>query len=171
MMAGLSPKNRVAGPTAVLRAALSAALVFTAVLAGTGLAAPEAARAQSSHMTINPAELSASRHVKIGIGKSLVVDLPRDAKDVLVSSPAIADAVMLTARRAYLIGQEVGQTNVFFFDVAGRQIAVLEVQVDRDTAALAQSIRQLVPGSAVSVDSMNDNVVLTGSVPTPAAAE
>jgi len=170
-MAGLSLKNRVAGPSATLKAVLSAALVFTVVAAGAILAAPEAVRAQSSHMTINPAELSASRHVKIGVGKSLVVDLPRDAKDVLVSSPTIADAVMRTARRAYLIGQEVGQTNVFFFDVAGRQIAVLEVQVDRDTAALAQSIRQLVPGSSVSVDSMNDNIVLTGSVRTASAAE
>lgn len=161
MMAGWSLRSLVLGT-----AALACAAAFD--LATTR---PAGAEQASGHMAINPAELSASRQVKIGLGKSLVVDLPRDAKDVLVSSPTVADAVMRTARRAYLIGQEVGQTNVFFFDVAGRQIAVLEVQVERDTAVVSQAIRQLVPGSSVQVESMNDNVVLTGTVRNPADAE
>ncbi|MCT8972014.1 type II and III secretion system protein family protein [Microbaculum marinisediminis] len=149
---------------------LAFAFAVAAIVLNAVGAAP--AEAQSTgHMTIQPAELSASRLVKLGLGKSLVIDLPRDAKDVLVSSPKVADAVMRTARRAYLIGLEVGQTNVFFFDVAGRQIAVIELQVDRDTMALSQSIRQLVPGSAVKVESMNDNIVLTGTAPTAADAE
>lgn len=152
-------------------------LALGAMALAAGLPDTDRALAQSAggalagHMTINPAELSTARQVKLGLGKSLVIDLPRDAKDVLVSSPAVADAVMRTARRAYLIGLTVGQTNVFFFDVAGRQIAVIELQVDRDTAALAQSIRQLVPGSGVIVDSMNDNIVLTGRAATASDAE
>jgi pilus assembly protein CpaC len=142
------------------------------IAAALDLSAAGSAGAQSAgHMTINPAELSTSRQIKLGVGKSLVVDLPRDAKDVLVSSPAVADAVMRTARRAYLIGQAVGQTNVFFFDVAGRQIAVLELHVDRDTAALAQSIRHLVPGTDINVESMNDNIVLTGTAEIASDAE
>ena len=160
-MAGWSLRSLVLG---------TAALVCAAAF-DMGAAVPAGAQQSAGHMTINPAELSASRQVKIGLGKSLVIDLPRDAKDVLVSSPTVADAVMRTARRAYLIGQEVGQTNVFFFDVAGRQIAVLELQVERDTAVLSQSIRQLVPGSSVQISSMNDNVVLTGSVRSPSDAE
>jgi pilus assembly protein CpaC len=147
-------------------------IAAVAVAVALHLAVPGPAAAQmDGHMTINPTELSSARQVQLGLGKSLVVDLPRDAKDVLVSSPTVADAVMRTARRAYLIGLEVGQTNVFFFDVAGRQIAVIELRVDRDVGALAQSIRHLVPGSAVNVESMNDNIVLTGTVKTPADAE
>lgn len=149
----------------LLRRLVLAALAVPAALACDIAAGPAAA--QDAHMTINPAELSSSRQVSLGLGKSLVIDLPRDAKDVLVSNPVIADAVMRTARRAYLIGMTIGQTNVFFFDVAGRQIAVLEVQVERDIGVLAQSIRQLVPGSAVRVEAMNDNIVLAGMVKTP----
>lgn len=145
-----------------------AAAALAGILALSALPAAIPAAAQDAHLTINPAELSSSRQVRLGVGKSLVIDLPRDAKDVLVSSPAIADAVMRTARRAYLIGMTIGQTNVFFFDVAGRQIAVLEVQVERDLGVLAQSIRQLVPGSAVRIEAMNDNIVLSGMVKTPA---
>jgi pilus assembly protein CpaC len=148
------------------------ALAVSVVAMSLELIAAQPAAAQSpGHMTINPAELSTSRQVKLGLGKSIVVDLPRDAKDVLVSSPKVADAVMRTARRAYLIGQEVGQTNVFFFDVAGRQIAVIELSVDRDTASLAQSIRQLVPGTDVKIEGVGDNMVLTGTAPTASDAE
>lgn len=148
-------------------ALISGALCLT--LAATFL--PHRAVAQDGHLNIDPAELSSSRHVSLGLGKSLVIDLPRDARDVLVASPSVADAVMRTARRAYLIGNEVGQTNVFFFDGAGRQIAVLEVNVSRDTSAISQTIRRLIPGSTVQVESAGDNVVLTGSVRNPEDAK
>ncbi|MBA5844826.1 pilus assembly protein N-terminal domain-containing protein, partial [Escherichia coli] len=69
------------------------------------------------------AEQSANRAVQLGVGKSLPVDLPRDARDVIVANPAIANAVVRLARRAFLIGVAVGQTNVFFLDAEGRQIA------------------------------------------------
>ncbi|MEM8877313.1 MAG: type II and III secretion system protein family protein [Pseudomonadota bacterium] len=108
-----------------------------------------------------------SESVRLGLDKSLVIDLPRDARDVLVSNPAIADAVMRTARRAYLIGMEVGQTNVFFFDEHGTQIAALEVDVERDLTTLRHKIQTLIPDSSVIVDAMNDNIVLSGSVRTP----
>ena len=45
-----------------------------------------------------------SRFVPLGIGKSVVIDLPRDVKDVLVADPKIANAVIRSARRAYIIG-------------------------------------------------------------------
>ena len=71
-----------------------------------------------------------SRSVALGIGKSVVLDFPRDIKDVLVANPKIANAVIRSSRRAYIIGNEVGQTNVFFFDAEGRQMAGLDIAVD-----------------------------------------
>ena len=70
-----------------------------------------------------------ARFVPLGIGKSVVIDLPRDIKDVLVAEPKIANAVVRSARRAYLIGVTVGQTNIFFFDAEGRQIAGFDIAV------------------------------------------
>src|SRR4051812_39860422 len=64
-----------------------------------------------------------AQFIPLGIGKSVVIDLPRDVKDVLVADPKVANAVVRSARRAYLIGVAVGQTNIFFFDAEGRQIA------------------------------------------------
>src|SRR5438128_10537059 len=63
---------------------------------------------------------ASARFVPLGVGKSVVIDLPRDIKDVLVADPAIANAVIRSSRRAYIIGVKVGQTNVFFFDADGQ---------------------------------------------------
>src|SRR3984885_14739103 len=45
-----------------------------------------------------------ARFLALGIGKSIVIDLPRDIKDVLVADPKIANAVVRSAQRAYIIG-------------------------------------------------------------------
>jgi len=108
--------------------------------------------------------------VRLGLNKSLVVDLPRPAKDVLVSNPKKADAVMRTPRRAYVIGMEVGQTNIFFFDEAGQQIIALDLVIERDVAALNAMFDKLIPGANISVDAINENVVLSGTARSPADA-
>src|SRR5690242_834355 len=70
-----------------------------------------------------------SRFIPLGIGKSVAIDLPADVKDVLVADPKIANAVVRTSRRVYMIGVKVGQTNIFFFDAQGRQIAGFDIAV------------------------------------------
>ena len=87
-----------------------------------------------------------SRSVALGIGKSVVLDFPRDIKDVLVADPKIANAVIRSSRRAYIIGNEVGQTNVFFFDAEGRQMAGLDIAVTRNLNGIRAAIRQLFAG-------------------------
>ena len=54
-----------------------------------------------------------SRSVALGNGKSVVIDFPRDIKDVLVADPKIANAVVRSSRRAYIIGAEIGQPTCF----------------------------------------------------------
>jgi pilus assembly protein CpaC len=117
------------------------------------------------------AEDGGSRFVALGIGKSLVVDLPRDIKDVLVANPAIANAVVRSARRAYLIGGAIGQTNVFFFDADGRQIAGFDIAVTRDLNGIRAAIRQLLPQSDVRVEGVGDGVMLSGGVASPTEAQ
>jgi pilus assembly protein CpaC len=113
-----------------------------------------------------------ARFVPLGVGKSFIVDLPRDAKDVLVADPKIANAVVRSARRAYLIGVAVGQTSVFFFDAQGRQIAGFDVAVTRDLNGLRAALKRAVPGGDIRVEGMGgDGVVLTGSVASAAESQ
>jgi pilus assembly protein CpaC len=98
-------------------------------------------------------------------GKSAIIDLPADARDVVVANPDVADAVMRTARRGFLLGQKNGETNVYFLDAAGRQILVLEVRVARDTSELDSLIQRMTPEARVKAEGVGDSIILTGEVP------
>lgn len=111
-----------------------------------------------------------TRHVKIGLNKSMVVELPRDVRDVLVSNPEFIDAVLHSSRRAYLIGKKVGEGNAFFFDKAGKPILTIEIAITRDMGALEGIYKRVLQDSKIKVDAVNEHVVLTGSVRSPADA-
>ncbi|HTV38739.1 MAG TPA: type II and III secretion system protein family protein [Xanthobacteraceae bacterium] len=112
-----------------------------------------------------------SRPVTLGVSKSVVIDLPRDIKDVLVADPKIANAVVRSSRRAYIIGISVGQTNVFFFDAQGRQIAGFDLAVTRDLNGIRQAIKAVIPDSDVTVEGIGTGVILAGSVANDAESQ
>jgi pilus assembly protein CpaC len=112
-----------------------------------------------------------ARFVSLGVGKSLVIDLPRDIKDVLVADPKIANAVIRSAQRAYIIGAAVGQTNIVFFDSAGQQIAAYDIAVKRDLNGIRGALRQTLPNADIQIDGLGDGVILTGSVSSPIEAQ
>ncbi len=107
------------------RAFLVHALSLSAAAAMTLNPALAPALANDDHPAapISAGAQTKTRFLALGIGKSVIVDLPRDVKDVLVADPKIANAVIRSPQRAYIIGAAVGQTNVVFFDSDGQQIA------------------------------------------------
>lgn len=120
----------------------------------------------SSVATIAPAR---TRFLSLGVGKSVVIDLPREVKDVLVADPKIANAVIRSAQRAYIIGGQVGQTNVVFFTADGQQVASYDIAVKRDLNGMRAALRQSLPG--VQIEGIGDSVMLTGSVSSPVEAQ
>lgn len=114
--------------------------------------------------------LPVTRHVKIGLNKSALVEVPVDLRNVLVSNPDVVDAVVQTSRQVYLLAKEVGEANAFFMGPDGQKVMLLEVSVSRDLSALHEMIQRLIPGSRVQAEMMGDNVVLAGSVSSPADA-
>ena len=113
----------------------------------------------------------AGRLVRIGLNKSIVIKLPGEARDVLVGNPDIVDAVVRTRNTAYLFARALGQTNIFFFDKNGQQILSLDLEVAQDTIALQKLIQRTIPGSRIKVDTIGDNVVLSGTANTPSEAK
>ena len=111
------------------------------------------------------------RFLALGIGKSVVIDFPHDVKDVLVGDPKIANAVVRSAQRAYIIGTAVGQTNVVFFDAAGQQIASYDIAVKRDLNGVRSALKQTLPNAGIQIEGVGDGVMLTGSVSSPIEAQ
>ncbi|MEQ1955753.1 type II and III secretion system protein family protein [Mesorhizobium sp. CN2-181] len=150
----------------VLRRATSVAAACAVLMAGTGLPGAGIATAGSNLVAVGPTQRDSQR-INLGLNKSIVIDLPTDAYDILVANPAVADAVTRTARRIYLFGKAVGETNIFVFGPNGEQIASLDLQIERDVTGLEEYIKRFIPTSDVTVELLNDNVVLTGTVETP----
>jgi pilus assembly protein CpaC len=112
-----------------------------------------------------------ARFLSLGIGKSIVIDLPREIKDVLVADPKVANAVVRSTQRAYIIGAAVGQTNIVFFDSTGAQIAAYDIAVKRDLNGVRAALKQSLPNSDVLIEGVGDGVVLSGTAASPIEAQ
>src|SRR4051795_7434038 len=171
-------ENQSAKRTVTVRALLFAAVAATALSPLVSVVAAEPDRQLARELSreaddpITTSSINASakmRFLALGIGKSVVVDLPRDVKDVLVADPKIANAVVRSPQRAYIIGGAVGQTNVVFFDADGQQVASYDIAVKRDLNGVRAALRQTLPG--IQIEGVGEGVILTGSVSSPIEAQ
>ena len=105
------------------------------------------------------------RHISMGVGKSEIIDLPQDAAEIFVADPTVANAVVRSPRKLYVIGVAAGQTSVFALDQQGRKIAALELSIGRgDPGDLQQILRAAMPAAAITARTINDTIILTGTV-------
>ena len=82
----------------VARAALTVIAAAT-LLGGAGLEPASAQQAYPQEINIVGSERGAVRRVTLGLNKSVIVQLPRPTRDVLVSNPNIVDAVVRGLRK------------------------------------------------------------------------
>ncbi|MCR6659281.1 MAG: pilus assembly protein N-terminal domain-containing protein [Asticcacaulis sp.] len=144
------------------KAGLSAA-VLVCFLGAASVSAEPRTYASAGGLQVHTQTASVKTQVlNLSKGRSAVIDLPVDASDVFVSNPAVADAVLRTPRRIFVLGVANGQSDAIFFDGMGRQILNLSIIVDAPTDGLADAVQRLFPGTHVEVQSVNGHVVLSG---------
>ena len=146
---------------------ISAALLVAAIQACLDGSAPVRAAEVEHGSYLRIAAGVKAQPVRLGLNKSMIIELPREVRDVMVSNPQKIDAVMQSATRAYLIGKDSGEANVIFIDKEGNQVATLEVSVERDLSQLDDLLTRLIPGSKIHIDAIGERTVLTGTVPNP----
>ena len=156
------------GNTSLIQATLLVALIVAFGMVATGRSPANEARSPVIQVVGSD---GGSQFVPLGVGKSVVIDLPRDIKDVLVADPKIANAVIRSSRRAYIVGAAVGQTNVYFFDAEGRQIAGFDIAVTRDLNGLRAALKQALPNLDLRVEGLGEGLVLLGNVSSPIEAQ
>ena len=122
------------------------------------------ARVPSPRMNAGSGDQMMARSIEMGVGRSIVVDLPRDAKEVFVANPAIANAVVRSARKLFVIGVANGSTTIMALDADGRQIAALEMQIGREPGLLQKTLKTAIPQADIKAVSIGDSIVLTGIV-------
>jgi pilus assembly protein CpaC len=136
--------------------------ILAGLLAATTALTPAAASAQTRVQL--GAHSGVSQTLTLPKGKSANIDLPVDAREVVVSNPKVADVVTRSSRRMSVMGVGSGRTDATFFDAAGRVILSLDIRVDQEVGVLADTITRMIPGAQVQVEALNDSIVLSGMV-------
>jgi pilus assembly protein CpaC len=141
-----------------------------ACLALAGVIAPSLSSADQQHrsyLRVGETASGMARQMTLGLNKSMIIELPREVREVMVSNPEKIDAVLQTSTRAYLIGKAAGEANIIFVDKDGRQVVALEVTVERDLAGLETLLNSLIRNANIRVQTVSGSVILTGTVQNP----
>ena len=124
-------------------------------------------------MSINAQEENVARPqdsvpsiVELPLNKVQPIDLKRNVRDVIVANPEVADVIIKTQTKAYIIGRTTGDTDILFVDEAGNVINHIIARVDLDVAAATAAIRAVVPSANVTLKSINNSIMITGVVHT-----
>ena len=135
-----------------------------AALVATASTATARAGESDASAIISSAPDRAAKNLQLGVGKSVIVDLPEEAGEIYVGDPKIANAIVRSAKRIYVSGVANGQTSIFALAKDGRKIETIEVSVGRDVGELSILLNTAIPGNEIHVRTVADTIILTGSV-------
>jgi pilus assembly protein CpaC len=159
MMSSIHSVPRASVP--LLRSTLrftAAAALLGALFGLAPLGLSGAKSAEPNHLRIGQTAYGVTQHIDLGLDKSLIVDLPGEVKEVIVSQPSVAGAIMRSKHRAIVQGIGSGDTNIFFLDGAGEAIAILDLSVSpprSDVAVLlTRTLARVLPGSNIHVEAI-----------------
>lgn len=102
--------------------------------------------------------------VTVPLNKSITLSLEQPAKRIAVGNPGVADIVILRGNEVQVIGKALGATNLVAWNDSGRVQATYSIEVVHDLDTLKQKLHQMLPGDDISVQSAQENIVLTGEV-------
>ena len=96
--------------------------------------------------------------------KSRVVALNSPATRVSVGNPDVADILILRSTELYVLGKDLGTTNILLWDKGDILIGTLNVEVTHDLQSLKEKLFRLMPKEKIEVYSAQRNIVLAGRV-------
>src|ERR1700733_14638488 len=102
--------------------------------------------------------------LQMGVGQSVIRDLPEEAGEIYVGDPNVANAIVRTAKRIYISAVANGHTSIFALAKDGRRIAFFQVSVGRAIGELTALLNVAVPGNEIRVRTVENTIILTGSV-------
>ena len=102
--------------------------------------------------------------IEVTLNKSKIVKLHAPIQKVSMGNTNIADIVVLRGQQIYILGKQLGTTNVVLWDKNGALIKALDITVQHDLNALKEKLALLLPEERVEVYSSQGSVVLRGQV-------
>ncbi|MDN2678993.1 type II and III secretion system protein family protein [Janthinobacterium sp. SUN033] len=109
-------------------------------------------------------EAASPGHLQLQVGKSSMLRLPEAVQQRSVGNPAVVQAMLVAPDTLYVVGVDVGSTNMI---IQGRSgvCSVVNVSVSMDPAGLQTTLAALMPEErAIRVTAVADTLVLSGTV-------
>ncbi|MGO4808935.1 type II and III secretion system protein family protein [Cupriavidus sp. 2MCAB6] len=107
---------------------------------------------------------SEAEQVVLPVGKSRMLSLPEPVRTRTLGNPSIVQAMLVSPQTLYLLGLDVGTTNMIMQGKSGR-CSVIDVIVGADPGGLQATLHSLLPeAKRVRVSAAADSLVLTGIV-------
>lgn len=144
----------------MLRPLLAASLAITAA------ATPVLAQGAASSI-----DARTGLSLNLPINKSQTLRVPRPFARLAIGNPKIADVSPVTTNVAYLLGKDIGTTNLTLYDKKGAVIAVVDVTVTPDALGLKQKLAEVMPTESLGVQTANDRLILSGTASSAAAVQ
>lgn len=101
---------------------------------------------------------------ELPLGKGGVIRSGQYTSRVAVGNPRIADIVVLRPNEVYVVGKQVGTTNVSLWNKNDQLFATVNVNVTPDVMELKRTLFDLFPNDRIGVQSARQSLVLTGEV-------
>ncbi|MCH7711146.1 MAG: type II and III secretion system protein family protein [Proteobacteria bacterium] len=100
----------------------------------------------------------------VPLNKSQILRLNVPYTDLSIGNPKIADVLPITTKQIYVLGKEVGLTNLLVYGEEGALLAVLDLVITYDVEGLKQRLFELLPNEKIGVRAVGNSVVLSGTV-------
>ena len=109
--------------------------------------------------------------VTLSVGAGRMVRLNGAMTDLFVANDSIADVQVRSPNQIYIFGRAAGNTTVYATDRAGSVVFSANVRVGQNLGSVDQLLDIAMPEADIQATTLNNMVLLTGSVASPADAE
>lgn len=106
----------------------------------------------------------ASIDLAVPLFQSRVVTVVTPATRVSVANPDVADIVVISPTELYVLGKDLGTTNVLIWDKESHLIGAIDVEVQHDLDSLKRKFAEVLPGQPIEVRASQRSIILSGRV-------
>lgn len=102
--------------------------------------------------------------LSLNVSEAKFIKLEEPATAVFLSNPDVAEIDLQSARYLYIVGRNIGESNLFVLGENDEQILSTTISVGIDAARLASAAQSSISGGSVSVKTVEGAVFLSGRV-------
>ena len=157
----------------VLYASVALSLIATPT-SGAFAAKPRMAKAKAKpamakpEMALNPLRLQKpTTELQLSVGRGQLINLPAPIADVFVANENVADVQVRSATQIYVFAKAAGESSVFATTKSGTVVYSANVRAGKNVNSIDQMLKLAMPEASITATSMNDLILLTGTVAGP----